>query len=102
MLVLCCLTPAITFRLVPPSPQTLLSVRGSCLGIDIILIGDSLGMTALGYPQTTGVTMDEMVHHCAAVQRGNTASLLVGDLPFGRLEYPVMVYHLSIFSLTLW
>lgn len=50
--------------------------------IDIILVGDSLGMVMLGYPGTTQVTMDEMLHHCKAVARGTTAAFLVGDMPF--------------------
>lgn len=50
--------------------------------IDIILVGDSLGMVMLGYTGTTQVTMDEMLHHCKAVARGTTSAFLVGDMPF--------------------
>ncbi|MCA9947024.1 MAG: 3-methyl-2-oxobutanoate hydroxymethyltransferase [Ardenticatenaceae bacterium] len=50
--------------------------------IDIILVGDSLGMVMLGYSGTTQVTMEEMLHHCKAVAKGTTAALLVGDMPF--------------------
>ncbi len=50
--------------------------------IDIILVGDSLGMVMLGYAGTTQVTMDEMLHHCRAVARGTTGAFLVGDMPF--------------------
>ena len=50
--------------------------------IDIILVGDSLGMVMLGYSGTTQVTMEEMLHHCKAVAKGSTAALLVGDMPF--------------------
>ena len=51
-------------------------------GIDIILIGDSLGMVALGYETTIPVTLDEMLHHCRAVSRGVQNAFLVGDMPF--------------------
>ena len=52
-------------------------------GIDCILIGDSLGMTALGYESTVPVTMDEMIHHAKAISRATKRALLVGDLPLG-------------------
>lgn len=51
-------------------------------GADIILIGDSLAMTVLGYESTVPVTMDEMVHHSKAVKRGVKYALIVGDMPF--------------------
>ena len=56
-------------------------------GIDSILVGNSLGMVALGYETTLPVTMDMMIHHCQAVARGANRALLIGDMPF--LSYQV-------------
>lgn len=57
-------------------------------GIDIVLVGDSLAMTMLGYDNTLSVTVDEMLHHTRAVRRGVKHALLVGDMPYGS-------YHLN-------
>lgn len=56
-------------------------------GLDIILVGDSLGMVVLGYDSTVPVTMEEMIHHCKAVRRGVSRALLIGDMPY--LSYQV-------------
>ncbi|MHB8183387.1 MAG: 3-methyl-2-oxobutanoate hydroxymethyltransferase [Candidatus Desulforudaceae bacterium] len=58
-------------------------------GIDVILIGDSLGNVVLGHESTIPVTLDDMVHHTRAVSRAVHRALVVADLPF-------MTYHLSI------
>jgi len=52
-------------------------------GIDILLVGDSLGMVVLGLGSTVPVTMEQMLHHATAVSRGVTSALVVGDMPFG-------------------
>src|SRR5690606_6228168 len=59
----------------------------SC-GVEVVLIGDSLGMTVLGYDTTLPVTMEHMIYHVEAVARGNQKSLIVGDLPFMTYATP--------------
>jgi len=54
----------------------------NCAGIDVILVGDSLGMVELGYDSTLPVTIDDMIAHLKAVKRGNERSLLVVDMPY--------------------
>ena len=49
-------------------------------GIDMVLVGDSLGMVLLGYDSTIPVTMEEMLHHCRAASRGVKRAVLVGDM----------------------
>jgi len=51
-------------------------------GVDMVLVGDSLGMVALGYDSTVPVTMDEMLHHSRAVSRAVKRALVIGDMPF--------------------
>jgi 3-methyl-2-oxobutanoate hydroxymethyltransferase len=55
-------------------------------GVPLLLVGDSLGMVVLGYPDTTHVTMAEMEHHVRAVARAKTNALVGGDLPFQSYE----------------
>ena len=57
-------------------------------GLDVILVGDSLGMVVLGYEDTTQVTLAEMVHHTRAAARGVKRALLVGDLPIHSYDDP--------------
>lgn len=59
-------------------------------GINGILVGDSLGMVMLGYEDTLSVTMEDMIHHTAAVARGARNALIVGDMPF--MSYQTSVY----------
>lgn len=59
-------------------------------GINSILVGDSLGMVMLGYPDSTRVTMEDMLHHVKAVARGAENALVVADMPF--MSYQTSVY----------
>lgn len=60
------------------------------MGVNTILVGDSLGMTMLGYEDTLSVTMEDMIHHSAAVARGAKNAFLVTDMPF--MSYQTSVY----------
>jgi 3-methyl-2-oxobutanoate hydroxymethyltransferase len=55
-------------------------------GVDIVLVGDSLGMVVLGYENTLPLTMEEMLHHTRAVRRGVRKALLVADMPYGSFH----------------
>lgn len=57
-------------------------------GVDLLLVGDSLGMVVLGLPDTTGVTLDMMRHHTAAVRRGVKRAPVISDLPFHTYDTP--------------
>jgi 3-methyl-2-oxobutanoate hydroxymethyltransferase len=57
-------------------------------GVEVVLVGDSLGMTVLGYDSTIPVTMEQMIYHVEAVARGNKKSLVIGDLPFMTYATP--------------
>jgi len=55
-------------------------------GAEVLLVGDSLGMVCLGFDSTIPVTLDQMIHHCAAVVRGSKHAWVVCDLPFGSYQ----------------
>ncbi len=57
-------------------------------GVEVLLVGDSLGMTVLGYDSTIPVTMEQMIYHVEAVKRGNDKSLIMGDMPFMTYATP--------------
>ena len=59
-------------------------------GVNTILVGDSLGNTILGYEDTISVTVDDMIHHSAAVARGAKNALVITDMPF--MSYQTSVY----------
>jgi 3-methyl-2-oxobutanoate hydroxymethyltransferase len=89
--------PGILERKFPISSQSSSPAKITCLtaydyptarlldeaGVDILLVGDSLGMAVLGYESTLPVTLEEMLHHTRAVRRGTKRALLVTDMPFG-------------------
>ena len=55
-------------------------------GVDIVLVGDSMGNVVLGYKNTLPVTMEDILHHCKAVRRGVSRALLIADMPFMSFE----------------
>jgi len=67
--------------------DAIMSKLVSKAGVDFILVGDSVGTTLLGYETTIPVTIDDMVHHTAAVKRGLPGCLVVADLPFGEASF---------------
>jgi 3-methyl-2-oxobutanoate hydroxymethyltransferase len=62
-------------------------------GIDVLLVGDSLGMVCQGHSSTLPVSVADVVYHTASVARGNQSALLVADLPFGSYATPEMAFH---------
>ncbi len=66
------------------------------LAMPMFLVGDSLGMVVLGYPDTTHVTMDDMLHHVRAVARTKPAALVVADLPYRSYENEAMAVDNSL------
>ncbi len=64
-------------------------------GLDLLLVGDSLGMVVLGHPDTTHVTMADMLHHTRAVARGASKTLVAADLPTGSCVTPEMAVQNS-------
>ncbi|MDQ0228782.1 3-methyl-2-oxobutanoate hydroxymethyltransferase [Metabacillus malikii] len=64
------------------------AVHAESAGVDMILVGDSLGMVVLGYDSTIPVTVEDMIHHTKAVKRGANRTFIVTDMPF-------MSYHIS-------
>jgi len=66
-------------------------------GVDVLLVGDSLGMVALGFDSTIPVTLDHMIHHTAAVVRGRQIAWVVCDLPFGSYQQsPEQAFETSV------
>jgi 3-methyl-2-oxobutanoate hydroxymethyltransferase len=81
--------PSLFKKVTEGSPLTMLTcydfptaVMQDRAGIDIILVGDSLGMTMLGYESTLPVTMEDMIRHAQAVRRGSPNAWLIGDMPY--------------------
>ena len=68
--------------------DALFAKAAAAAGIEVILVGDSLGMAWQGQDSTLPVTIADMAYHIAAVKRGQTTSLIIGDLPFGSYMMP--------------
>ncbi len=62
-------------------------------GVDVLLVGDSLGMAVLGYDSTLPVTVDDIVYHTRAVRRGTRRALLVADMPYGSFHVSIEEIH---------
>lgn len=65
-------------------------------GVDLVLVGDSLGMVVQGHASTLPVTVDQIVYHCAAVARGLRGALLVADMPFGADATPERAFEAAL------
>lgn len=81
--------PALMKKMAEGSPITMITCYDYAMadlvekaGVDIVLVGDSLGMTLLGFEGTLPVTMDDMIRHTQAVRRGSPTSWLIGDMPY--------------------
>jgi 3-methyl-2-oxobutanoate hydroxymethyltransferase len=65
-------------------------------GVEVLLVGDSLGMVCAGYPSTLPVTVAEVAYHTASVARGNKNALVLADMPFGSYATPVMAFENAV------
>jgi 3-methyl-2-oxobutanoate hydroxymethyltransferase len=65
-------------------------------GVDVVLVGDSLGMVVQGHASTLPVTVDHIVYHCANVARGLRSALLVADMPFGADATPLSAFEAAV------
>jgi 3-methyl-2-oxobutanoate hydroxymethyltransferase len=90
-------TSAILKRKMSAQPITMLtaydyptaSILDGC-GVDVVLVGDSVGATVLGYDNISRVSMDDMLHHIAAVKRGIKHALIIGDMPYRSYATPAL------------
>ncbi|MFC1536628.1 3-methyl-2-oxobutanoate hydroxymethyltransferase [Pseudomonadota bacterium] len=77
--------------------DTISAELAEAAGVDVLLVGDSLGMVALGFDSTIPVTLDHMIHHTAAVVRGRNNAWVVCDLPFGTYQQsPEQAFETSV------